>query len=165
MSDFERVGPRNRIENIEVDESQVIENLCEAIKELPPEQQLVAVQEFLQHNLLNALKPKVQIPKDVEARIWDQRTVKALTTVLDDRYGVCLDWHVVGQAILNKLGIETIFQIGQVPGGAAHTYLDVNVNGKWQVFDPFADQYLKDRGYDGGLFQQGYYLNSKAYRR
>lgn len=165
MSDLDRIGPRNRIRHIEIDEVSAIEELCGAIRDMPPNMQLDAVREFLNNNLLNALDPGVDIPKDVEARVWNQRTTKALSTVLNDKYGVCLDWHVVGQAILNKLGIETIFQVGEIEHGPKHTYLDVKINNKWEIFDPFAEDYLRARGYSGKQFQKGYYLNSNAYKQ
>ena len=166
MSDFkELVGPRNRIRNIEIDEVQAVENLCEAARGMPERQQLEVVEEFLQRNMLNALNPNAQISPEIRKRVWDQKTTKALSIVLEDRYGVCLDWHVVGQAILNKLGIETVFQVGKVADGPAHTYLDVKIEDKWEIFDPFARQYLADRGVSGKQFQSEYYLNSKAYKK
>ena len=65
--------------------------------------------------------------------------------------------------MLNKLGIETRFQVGAVEGGPKHTYLDVKIDGMWEIFDPFAEQYLEDSGQKGTLFQPDYYLNSNAY--
>ena len=161
MSDFDRIGPRNRIENIEVDEIQAIEDFCDSVKDKTPEEQLEAVRQFLQDNLLNALNPRASVPVDVKRRIWDQDTIKPLSTVFKDKYGVCLDWHVVGKSILDKLGVEAIFQVGRPPwGGPAHTYLDVKLGGKWRIFDPFAEQYLRDQGKEGKLFPREYYEKS-----
>ena len=163
MSDFERIGPRNKIENIEVDEVQIVDDLCDAIRGYPKRKQLKAISDFLNMHLLNALESNAKIPQEIKNRVWDQQTTKALSTVLKDRWGVCLDWHVVGQAILNKLGIETVFQVGRIPRGPAHTYLDVKLDEKWEVFDPFAERYLRDQGVKGKQFQGAYYLNSRAY--
>ena len=127
--------------------------------------QLDAVRIFLQKNLLNALKLNTKLPPEIKSRVWDQKTTKALSIVMKDRYGVCLDWHVVGQVILNKLGIQTIFQVGKVSQGPYHTYLDVNIDGVWEIFDPFAEQYLADRGVVGKQFQQEYYRNSNTHKK
>ncbi len=151
----------NKIENIEIDEVEEIEKFCDAKMLYKPEREkLNAVREFLRTHLRNAMNRNEKIPEDILKRIWDQDSPKKMSQVLQDQYGVCLDWHVVGHAILGKLGVESVFRTGRVPNGPGHTYLDVKINGKWEIFDPFAEKYLEDVGSKGTQFQDAYYKDS-----
>ncbi len=156
----------HKIHNIEIDTVQEIEDFCTSeVLWKPKAEQLEAVHEFLEEHLRNAICPNVYIEKKIHDRIWDQESVKKLSQIFKDQqgYGVCLDWHAVAQVILEKLGIETIFRVGTVPGGPAHTYLDVKIDGWWKIFDPFAERYLYDTGQGGERFQSEYYKESSMY--
>ena len=83
-----------------------------------------------------------------------------MSQVFQDKYGVCLDWHIVAHAVLGKLGVESVFRTGRVPNSPGHTYLDVKIDRKWEIFDPFAEKYLEDVGYKGNKFQDEYYKDS-----
>jgi hypothetical protein len=151
-----------KIENIEVDDVAVIDEFCSKVSSKSEREKLDAVRSFLKDNLKNALKEGADIPEDVQRRIWDQKTPKKLSQVFQDKYGTCLDWHAAGYVVLNKLGIETVFRSAYIPGGPGHTYLDVKIDNKWEVSDPFAEQYIKDCGGTGGRFQREYYRDSNA---
>lgn len=152
--------PKLKIENIEIDEVQVVESFVEEHLYKPQQEQLEAVRSFLISHLKNALNPRDKVPKEIEDRIWDQESVKQLSLVLQDQYGVCVEWHVVSQVLLNRVGIETVFRIGEIPNAPLHTYLDVKIDRTWQIFDPFAERYLADVGSTGTQFQDEYYKDS-----
>ena len=154
-------GRPERIENIEIDQVQAIENFCQQRDAQSEREKLTSVRIFLRTVLRNAIAPGVRIPPEVESRIWDQETIKKLSQVFTDRYGVCVEWHVVGQVILKRIGIEAIFRTGVIPGAPGHTYLDVKIDGQWEIFDPFAEKYLEDIGHQGQKqFQEEYYRDS-----
>ncbi|MCX6755548.1 MAG: hypothetical protein NT068_03395 [Candidatus Nomurabacteria bacterium] len=150
-----------RIENIEIDQVAIVEKFAEDIMWKSKREQLEATREFLRKNLKNALNPKEKVPDDIQKRIWDQDKTKTLSTVFNDKYGVCVEWHVVGQVVLNKVGMETVFKTGYV-GGVGHTYLDVKIDKKWEIFDPFAEKFLEDIGQKGSTFQDEYYKDSTS---
>jgi hypothetical protein len=161
MSD-EKLEETKSIENIEIDDVAVIDEFCTKVGDKTEREKLDATNVFLQTHLKNALSDNAVMPKDVKERIWDQDTPKKLSQVFSDKYGVCLEWHAAGKAVLDKLGIETVFRVGTVPDGPTHTYLDVKIDGNWEVFDPFAEQYIKELGGTGKRFQKEYYKNSNA---
>lgn len=151
----------NKIENIEIDEVEEIEKFCDAeILYKPQREKLDAVRGFLRDHLRNALNRNEKIPEDILKRIWDQDSIKKMSQVFQDKYGVCLDWHVVAHAVLGRLGIESVFRTGRIPNGPGHTYLDVKIDRKWEIFDPFAEKYLEDVGSKGTQFQDAYYKDS-----
>jgi hypothetical protein len=127
------------------------------------ESKLNVTREFLKENMKNALTEPA-MPTDIARRVWDQSTGKTLSEVLELKYGVCLDYHVVAAVLLSKLNIQTLFQTGEVPNGPKHTYLDVlnPETNQWEIFDPFAEDYLKANGSAGKTFQNAYYTNSKT---
>jgi len=138
-----------------------IENFCDAeMLYKPQREQLNAVRDFLRTHLRNALNKNEKIPEDILKRIWDQDAAKKMSQVFQDKYGVCLDWHIVAHAVLGKLGVESVFRTGRVPNSPGHTYLDVKIDRKWEIFDPFAEKYLEDVGYKGNKFQDEYYKDS-----
>lgn len=153
------------IENIELDQVAVVDDFCEKISFNTKREQLDLTRSFLQANLKNLLTIKDKVDQAILERIWDQKTIKKLSTVFDDKYGVCLEWHVVAQVVLNKVGIEAVFRTGQIPNEPEHTYLDVKIDGRWEVFDPFAENYLKEGGYTGSKFQDGYYTDSFTHKQ
>ncbi len=158
---LEQEKVNHQIENIEIDNVEEIENFCTADMTFKSKrEQLNAVREFLKSHLHNALDQKAQITDDVSKRIWDQETTKKLSQVIQDKYGVCLEWHVVASTLLSKLGVENVFKTGRVPNGPGHTYLDVKIDKKWEIFDPFAEKYLEDLGHNGNKFQNEYYKDS-----
>ncbi|MFC1624774.1 transglutaminase domain-containing protein [Patescibacteria group bacterium] len=168
MNDLATEIPNNeaeRISNIEIDEVTEINDYCETIINKTEREKLDAVGNFLKNHLINALKEGVQMAKEVEQRVFNQEKPKKLSQVLEDKWGVCLDWNAVGKAMLDKLGIENVFRTGQYPGGPKHTYLDVKINDNWEIFDPFAEQYIKDNGGTGTRFQWIYYIDSNAEKK
>ncbi len=126
---------------------------------------LNVARQFLSENMKNALTDP-GMPQQIAARVWDQSSGKTLSAVLELKYGVCLDYHVVAAVLLSKLNVQTLFQTGEVPNGPKHTYLDVfnPETNQWEIFDPFAENYLKAKGSSGRTFQSGYYSKSKTHQ-
>jgi hypothetical protein len=48
--------------------------------------------------------------------------------------------------------------------GPKHTYLDINVDGVWQIFDPFAEVFMEERGQKNKLFHSDYYSDSITHK-
>ncbi len=155
-----------KIENIEIDFVPEIEEFCSTDLQFDKKSdQLLAIQDFLESHLLNALhSTRSRIPNEVLQRIQDQKNTKTLSQVFKDKYGVCLEWCVVAHTVLQKLGIESVFRTALIAGAPGHCYLDVKIDGWWQIFDPFAIKYIKDIGATGDRFQSGYYRESFVYK-
>lgn len=158
--------PTERVLYLELDEIPDVEEFVVGIKNLPIEEQLDRVSDFIKSKFKNAISPHnknlPQEEKDKIQRVLKQEP-KKLSEALCLEYGVCVEYHVLGKSIFDKLGIPCKFQKGRVPGGPGHTFLDIQMNGKWQIFDPFAEVYLSDAGRpDLKLLTPGYYESSES---
>lgn len=157
---------KTTILHIEVDEIPKVDAFVEEIRDLSVEEKLERVSDFIKSNFKNAISPSVRdLPSEEREKvnkILDQRNIKKLSECLELGYGVCVEYHVLGKSIFDKLGIPCEFKTGKVEGGPGHTFLDIQVDGKWQIFDPFAEVYLKERGSSAKLFNPVYYISSKV---
>ncbi len=77
---------------------------------------------------------------------------------------MCLDYNILGKAIFDKLGIPAELKVGDIGQGPKHTFLDIQIAGKWVIFDPFAEVFLKERGSNSTLFQDEYYVTSRMHQ-
>ncbi len=163
---FDLEKPNERVLHIEIDEIPDIEKLVTGIRLLPIEEQLIGVSLFIKSKFKNALSPhNKNLPQEEKDKIQQVLTQepKKLSEALCLGYGVCVEYHVLGKSIFDKLGIPCKFQTGWVPGGPGHTFLDIQVGGKWQIFDPYAEVYLSDAGRpDLKLLTPGYYDSSES---
>lgn len=103
---------------------------------------------------------KKSLPLEEQKKVdsmLNQQSIKTLSSVLSNEYGLCVDFHALACAILRKLNVIYFFRIGRIPGvPASHTYLDVLVDGEWKIYDPFAEVFKKD----GGNMPDEYYKGS-----
>lgn len=152
-----------KILHITIDEVPAVAAFVASIKGLPIEEQIAQTSRFIQLSFINALSPNNISLLDGELGV-KLSAEKTLSEALALQYGVCVEYHVLGKTIFDQLDIPCKFQSGRLSGeGPGHTYLDVQVNGKWQIFDPFAEVYLRDMGRpDLKLLAAGYYAASET---
>lgn len=149
--------------HIELDEIPEVDAFVEEIRKIPLTEQLARISVFIGLKLKNgikALREKKSLPPEEHEKIdrmLNQQSIKTLSSVLSNEYGLCVDFHALACSILRKLNVIHFFRIGRIPYvSASHTYLDVLVNGRWQIYDPFADVFKKD----GGNMPDEYYKGS-----
>ncbi|MDD5725952.1 MAG: hypothetical protein PHC53_00870 [Patescibacteria group bacterium] len=161
--------PREKILHLEIDEVPEVDEFVGRVKDLPIEEQLVEVSKFIKSNFKNAISPHTdKLPKEEREKVNRvlRQEPKTLSGALCLEYGVCVEYHVLGKAILDKLSIPCKFKKGVVAGSPGHTFLDVQVNGAWQIFDPFAEVYLSDLGRpDLKRFDPIYYKSSETKKK
>lgn len=166
ISNLDGEKPLERILYLEIDTTPEIEEFVSEIVNLSTEEKLIKVSEFIKSKFKNAISPhNIKLSKKELQKI--QRVLKQepkkLSKALSLEYGVCVEYHVLGKAIFDKLGIPCEFKKGRMPGGSGHTFLDVQINGEWQIFDPFAEVYLNDTGeHNLKLLSPVYYESSKS---
>ncbi len=163
-SDVEPKEPM-RVLHIEMDDVLAVDEFVASIATLPVREQVSLAGAFIKSQFKSAIPPDSTVLSPEEkmqvAKVFDQRTVKKLSACVGG-YGVCVEYHALGKAIFDKLGIPNEFMIGRVDGGLSHTYLDIQVDGQWEIFDPFAEVYLSDRKSPGTRFMADYYTKSRA---
>lgn len=91
--------------------------------------------------------------KDAIDTAWADTPV-GMQQLVDGGYGVCRDFHGYGLVAFEELGMEAVFY-----GNSRyrHTFLYVKNNGVWQVFDPFAEAYFKNKTGQEQLFPENCY--------
>ncbi len=165
-AEIEQVKEKPRIRNIELDEIPEVNNFVEGIMQLDTEEKLNAVSTFIKSKLKSALPVNSKELSDVERAkintVFDQKTPKKLSECLLVGYGVCLDYNALGKVIFDKLGIPAEFKVGDLGRGPKHTYLDIEIDGAWQIFDPFAEVFMQERGSSSKLFSTDYYTGSRT---
>lgn len=153
-----------KIRNIELDEVPEVNSFVQQMGSLPVDEQLKLTSAFIKSKLKNAMPVNAkQLPAEEQEKIkkvFDQMTPKKLSECLENGYGVCLDYNALGKLIFDKLGIPAEFKVGRIGSGPKHTYLDIYVGGAWQIFDPFAEVFMQERGSESKLFHSGYYSDS-----
>lgn len=163
-SEAEPKEPR-RLLHIELDEVPAVNEFVASIVAHPVRDQVLLTGEFIKSQMKSAMPPDsvVLTPEEREqiTQVFDQGKVKLLSACIGG-YGVCVEYHALGKAIFDKLGIPNEFMIGRVEGGLSHTYLDIQVDGQWEIFDPFAEVYLSDRKSTATRFMADYYTKSRA---
>ena len=151
---------------IAVDEIPEVNAFVAEIKALSLREQLARTREFVQSRFRNWLSPRLgKLSPDEAARLArarDQDEVRPLSECLRLGFGVCVEYHVLAKVVIDKLGIQCEFKVCEVPGAGGHTFLDVCVGGKWGIFDPFAEVYLRDHGAEGKLLDARYYRTSRT---
>lgn len=161
----ENVEPK-KILHIEIDEIPEVDIFINNIESLPIEEKLEKVSEFIKSKFKNAISPDARnLPAEERKKIdevFDQKKSRKLSRCLELGYGVCVEYHVLGKAIFDKLGIPCEFKTGRLENGPGHTFLDIQIDVKWGIFDPFAEVYMSERGSSSKLFHPDYYLSSKV---
>lgn len=151
--------------HIEMDEVPAVDEFVASVAMLPVREQVSLAGAFIKSQFKSAMPPDSTVFSPEEkaqiAQVFDQGKVKKLSTCVGG-YGVCVEYHVLGKAIFDKLGIPNEFMIGRVDGGLSHTYLDIQIDGRWEIFDPFAEVYLSDRKSTATRFMADYYTKSRA---
>lgn len=154
--------------HIEMDDVPAVDEFVTSIASLPVREQVSLAGAFIKSQFKSAMPPDPSRLSSEEqaqiAQVFDQRTTKKLSSCVGG-YGVCVEYHALGKAIFDRLGIPNEFMTGKVDGGLSHTYLDVQVDGQWEIFDPFAEVYLSDRKSAGTRFMADYYTKSRAVSR
>lgn len=157
-----------KIINITLDEPEMVMSFVKSLKEkgLNQERMVVPVSDFIKKSLKNAMNPAYKNAgnevRDKILWVYNQGKEKSLSSVLENGYGVCLDFHALAAKIFSLLGIRYEFKVGSLPIGPKHTYLDIYIDGKWRIFDPFAEVCLSDEGKEAGLFTKEYYSESNT---
>lgn len=156
-----------KILHIELDETPEVDYFVHEIKELSVREQIVRTSEFIKSKLKNAISPDSRTLPSAEqakiARVLRQDEGIRLSEVLQLGYGVCVEFHALGKLVFDKLGIPCEFKTGSIGRGPDHTYLDIEVDSEWEIFDPFAEVYLRDIGHpESKLFHEGYYRSSNS---
>lgn len=162
-SDVEPKEPK-RVLHIEMDDVPAVDEFVTSIASLPVREQVSLAGAFIKSQFKSAMPPDPSRLSSEEqaqiAQVFDQRTTKKLSSCVGG-YGVCVEYHVLGKAIFDKLGIPNEFMTGRVEGGLSHTYLDIQIDGQWEIFDPFAEVYLSDRKSTATRFMADYYTKSR----
>ncbi len=163
--EHENLEPQ-RILHIEMDEVPEVSTFVQEVASLSVGEQIQRTSDFIKFQFKNAISPSNRSlpPEEQEKirKIFDQSTPKKLSECLGG-YGVCVEYHVLGKNIFDKLGIPAEFKTVKIEGGPSHTYLDIEVDGAWQIFDPFAEVYLSDAGNTRSrLFSSDYYKSSRT---
>lgn len=155
-----------KILHIEIDEIPEVDTFIHSIESLSIEEKLEKVSEFIKSKFKNAISPDARNLPPAErekiSEVFDQKNMRKLSRCLELGYGVCVEYHVLGKAIFDKLGIPCEFKTGRLQGGPGHTFLDIQIDGKWHIFDPFAEVYMNERGSSSKLFHPDYYLSSRV---
>ena len=155
-----------RIRNILIDDIPEVNAEVQKMKGQPMREQVARVSAFIKSKFRNAMpadKGKLSEAdyKRIE-KVFDQTTPKKLSECITLGFGVCLEFHVLGKAFFDKLGIPAEFKNGGLGHGPKHTYLDILVESVWEVFDPFAEVYMEERGQENKRFHPGYYTESRT---
>lgn len=154
-----------RVLHIEMDHVPAVDEFVASVVMLPVREQVSLTGAFIKSQFKSAMPPDSTVLSPEEraqvAQVFDQGKAKKLSTCVGG-YGVCVEYHALGKAIFDKLGIPNEFMIGRVEGGLSHTYLDIQIDGKWEIFDPFAEVYLSDRKSSATRFMVDYYTKSRA---
>jgi len=111
--------PVEKVLYIEIDKIPEVENFIDEIKNLPIEEQLGKVSDFIKSKFKNAISPhNKNLPQEEKDKIQKvlKQEPKKLSEALCLGYGVCVEYHALGKTIFDKLGIPCKFQKGSVPG-------------------------------------------------
>lgn len=137
-----------QIRHIELDVVPDVEKFIQEIESLPIEEQVSRINLFVKEKLKNAIAPNIgDLPAEEKIKVdesLDRSETRKMSEVLELGYGVCVEYNALAKTMFDKLGIPCEFKSGQMGDGPKHTFLDIEVNGKWEIFDPFAEVYLAD---------------------
>jgi len=141
---------KEQIRHIELDVVPDVEEFVQKIESLPIEGQVSYINSFVKEKLKNAIAPNIgDLPEEEKAKVdesLDRSETRKMSEVLTLGYGVCVEYNALAKTIFDKLGIPCEFKSGQMGDGPKHTFLDIEINGTWEIFDPFAEVYLADVG-------------------